>query len=103
MMTVLQLMPNLRHLDISDTDADDDLLAIISRSGYKLTYLAVAGCINVSNAGIRCVVEQCKDLEVVDIAECPYIDDYEFLEANKIKLEIDPERDSNGYAYPLIH
>ncbi|KAJ2666777.1 hypothetical protein IW148_000502 [Coemansia sp. RSA 1199] len=94
---VLQLMPNLQHLDISDTDADDDLLVVVSQSNQKLTYLAVAGCINVSNMGIKAVVESCTKLEVVDIAECPFIDDYAFLEANNIKLEIDSERDSNGY------
>ncbi|KAJ2283989.1 hypothetical protein GGH14_000486 [Coemansia sp. RSA 370] len=94
MTQVLQLMPNLQHLDVSDTDADDDLLNVVSQSNTKLLYLAVGGCINISNAGIKRVVESCLQLQVVDIAECPFIDDYAFLEANNIKLEIDSERDT---------
>ncbi|KAJ2315036.1 hypothetical protein IWW52_004134 [Coemansia sp. RSA 2704] len=101
--SVIGLMPNLKHLDISDTDTDDDLLAVISKRNTKLTYLAVAGCINVSNVGIKDIVAACKQLKMIDIAECPYIDDLEFLKANNIELEMDPERSSDSYAYPLIH
>ncbi|KAJ2503160.1 hypothetical protein GGH96_000409, partial [Coemansia sp. RSA 1972] len=94
MSRVLQLMPNLQHLDVSDTDADDDLLEVVSQSNTKLSYLAVGGCINTSNAGIKQVVEKCPQLQVVDIAECPFIDDFAYLEANNIELEIDSEYDT---------
>ncbi|KAJ1831438.1 RNA-dependent ATPase rok1 [Coemansia sp. RSA 2711] len=94
--SVIGLMPNLKHLDISDTDTDDDLLAVISKRNTKLTYLAVAGCINVSNVGIKDIVAACKQLKMIDIAECPYIDDLEFLKANNIELEMDPERSSDN-------
>ncbi|KAJ2850311.1 Dynein regulatory complex subunit 6 [Coemansia brasiliensis] len=91
MATALMIMPELQYLDISDTEADDELLFVISNCNTNLKYISLTRCINVSDAGIELLVEKCKQLETISISDCPYIDNHAFIEEHNIRIEVEGE------------
>ncbi|PIA15363.1 RNI-like protein [Coemansia reversa NRRL 1564] len=76
--SVLRTMPNLYTLDFTYTMVNDEILSTIAESNPKLRYLVLEDCPNITNYGVRKVVDACLDLYKLDLRRCPNFSDYEY-------------------------
>ncbi|KAJ2157229.1 hypothetical protein GGF46_004654 [Coemansia sp. RSA 552] len=68
MMDALFLLPNLEFLDITDTCADDGVMAIISEHNKNLVTLYIGGDY-ITEFGVQCVVDNCPKLKFINFTE----------------------------------
>ncbi|XP_058733034.1 SCF E3 ubiquitin ligase complex F-box protein grrA-like [Vicia villosa] len=62
--------PKLEVLNLSHTGVNNAELRVISKSCPGLLHMLLTNCINVSNTGVRHVVENCTRLREINLREC---------------------------------
>ena len=67
MAAALSKLPNLELLDLSQTNANNDVLAKLRGCG-KLRRLKVSGCRGVTDPGVKDVLENAPELELLDVS-----------------------------------
>lgn len=79
--TAINMVPSfcalLRSLDLSHLDAVDDttVTAIAILTSDTLFFLALNGCVNVTQNGLYCITEHCTSLRHLDMGGIPAVDD----------------------------
>ncbi|PIA17210.1 hypothetical protein COEREDRAFT_101661, partial [Coemansia reversa NRRL 1564] len=89
MQRVLKMMPNLFTLDLSFTVANDALLLTIAKNCPKMRHLYLENCLDITNYGIQNIVDECFELEHLELVGCPDFSDDEYVESHGIELEWD--------------
>ncbi|KAJ2609991.1 hypothetical protein H4S08_003805 [Coemansia sp. RSA 1365] len=89
MQRVLKMMPNIVELDLSFTMANDELLSTIPESCPKIRHLYLESCLDITSYGIEDVVNECVELNQLNLLGCPYFSDVENVESHGIDLEWD--------------
>ncbi|KAJ2805309.1 hypothetical protein H4R20_002144 [Coemansia guatemalensis] len=87
MQFVLKAMPNLEVLNLSHTFTDDELLDTIAECNRNIERLYLSKCFYITELGIREVVDKCLKLEYLDVTDCPYCTELDFVESRGIHLE----------------
>ncbi|CAJ2638700.1 unnamed protein product [Trifolium pratense] len=62
---VLRLCCNIRNLNLSYTNVDDETLYVISKSCRGFLQLSLKGCTDVTKKGMEHVVENCRQLKLI--------------------------------------
>lgn len=70
MLGSLPASARLRTLDLSSTNADDGLAALIVSAQPALTHLRFAGCGGLHNQGLSALLTGLRELEALDVAGC---------------------------------
>ncbi|MCI03157.1 F-box/RNI superfamily protein, partial [Trifolium medium] len=63
-------VPNLEVLNLSNTPVDDETLYVISKSCRGLLHLILQRCDDVTEKGVKHVVENCTQLKEIDFYGC---------------------------------
>jgi F-box/leucine-rich repeat protein 2/20 len=63
-------VPKLEVLNLSDTSVDDETLYVISKNCCGLLQLLLESCNNVTNMGVKHVVENCTQLREINLRNC---------------------------------
>ncbi|GAU16180.1 hypothetical protein TSUD_298100 [Trifolium subterraneum] len=63
-------VPKLEMLNLSNTCIDDETLYVISNCCFGLLQLALNFCENVTNKGVKHMIENCKQLREIDLECC---------------------------------
>jgi len=63
-------VPKLESLNLSHTKVDDEALFAISKSCSGLLQLSLENCCNVTEKGVKHVVENCRQLRVINLRNC---------------------------------
>lgn len=71
--TLVESLPNLEHLDISNVNIDLAGIKLIVTKLQNLTSLNLSGC-NIDDTGIQTIVLHLKKLQALDISSCSKID-----------------------------
>jgi hypothetical protein len=67
-------VPKLEVLNLTETTVDDKALHVISKSCCGLLQLILQGCCNVTERGVKLVVENCTQLRMIDLRNCSKVD-----------------------------
>jgi hypothetical protein len=62
-------VPKLKVLDLSMTSVNDDALFVISKNGHGILELLLENCHDVTEKGVRHVVENCA-LQEINLGNC---------------------------------
>ncbi|KAJ1718980.1 hypothetical protein LPJ61_006412, partial [Coemansia biformis] len=81
MQHAFEQMPNLRFLNLSSTQASDEVLQTISERNTAIVNLNLTNCVDVTDDGVRLVVA------ASSIIDCPYVEDYEYLSRANISYQ----------------
>lgn len=66
----------LRSLDVSHTDIPDEfILELTRRCGRTLQFIALHGCVKLTEVSIRAIAERCPHLRFLDVGAVPVVDD----------------------------
>ncbi|KAJ2711512.1 hypothetical protein H4R19_003216 [Coemansia spiralis] len=95
MLSALQLMPNLKSLNLTSTQANDELMKALSIHNKLLVHLNTTDCVDVTDTGIRWVVESCRSLSELIVIDCPYVEDYTYLSQAGISYQWDESIDTS--------
>ncbi|XP_057452833.1 uncharacterized protein LOC130744685 [Lotus japonicus] len=66
-------VPNLEVLSLAYSGIDDETLSVVSKSFRGLLYLNLEDCPNVTDKGVRQVVENCKQLREINLSYCKQV------------------------------
>ncbi|CAJ2655621.1 unnamed protein product [Trifolium pratense] len=67
-------VPKLEVLNLANTSIDDKALHVISKSCCGLLQLILENCYNVTEKGVKHVVENCTQLRVINLTNCLNVD-----------------------------
>ncbi|KAJ1732654.1 hypothetical protein LPJ61_001944, partial [Coemansia biformis] len=87
MQHAFEQMPNLRFLNLTSTQASDEVLQTISERNTALVSLNLTDCVDVTDDGVRLVVAACRSLSELIVIDCPYVEDYEYLSRANISYQ----------------
>ncbi|KAJ2748725.1 Leucine-rich repeat-containing protein 29 [Coemansia nantahalensis] len=94
MCNALELLPNLKSLNLTSTQASDEVMETISKHNTSLVHLNTTDCVDVTDVGIRKVVESCRSLSELILIDCPYVEDYDYLARAGISYQWDESIDT---------
>ncbi|KAJ2410248.1 hypothetical protein GGI10_004561 [Coemansia sp. RSA 2530] len=101
-VSVLNMLPELRYLLVSETETDDSVLETISQSLPNLISLQIDRCELVSDVGIKALADGCPDLKCLTAKECWGILDTELVDrinAGNGWEDLDDPQDYDSYGH----
>jgi len=69
-MTINIEVPKLKVLELSSTRVNDDALFVISKNCHGIFQLSLNDCDDVTEKGVKHVVENCAQLQEIDLIRC---------------------------------